>query len=33
MFENVGGQDSLTRFDKPRKKKNHKRKKAKKHAN
>lgn len=33
MFENVVGQDSLTRFDKPRKKKNHKRKKAKKHAN
>ena len=33
MFENVVGQDSLTRFDKPRKKKNHKRRKAKKHVN
>jgi hypothetical protein len=33
MFENVVGQDSLTRFDKPRKKKNLKRRKAKKHVN
>jgi cell fate regulator YaaT (PSP1 superfamily) len=33
MFENVVGQDSLTRFDKPRKKKHNKRRKAKKHVN
>ena len=32
-FENVVGQDSLTRFDKPRKKKHNKRRKAKKHVN
>ena len=32
-FQNVVGQDSLTRFDKPRKKKHNKRRKAKKHVN
>jgi len=33
IFENVVGQDSLTRFDKPRKKKHNKRRKVKKHVN